>query len=167
MGVFLFYARTVNPTMFTAINKIASHQSKPTSLIKKEVERFLEYANKKSDATLRIRASNMILRCHSDGSCLSESDARSRAGGFIFLGDCPNDGVPNAPAYRLHQCYYINSSIFCNRNWIRSCIYSWTGSNKYYSHSCWLGYPQKETQITCDNQCAVGVANNILVLKRS
>ena len=30
-----------------------------------------------------------------------------------------------------------------------------------------LVYPQKENLITCDNQCAVGIANNILVLKRS
>ena len=55
---------------------IASRQSKPTSLIKKEVERFSQYANKWPDATMRIRASNMKLVCHSDGSYLSESEAR-------------------------------------------------------------------------------------------
>ena len=72
---FLFYSRAVDPTMLTAINKIASRQAKPTSLIKKEVERFLQYANKWPDATMRIRASNMKLVCHSDGSYLSESVA--------------------------------------------------------------------------------------------
>ena len=41
VGVFLFYARAVDPTMLTAINKIGSRQAKPTSLIKKEIERFL------------------------------------------------------------------------------------------------------------------------------
>ncbi|MEY3288073.1 MAG: hypothetical protein RLZZ419_315 [Pseudomonadota bacterium] len=46
---------------------------------------------------MRIRASNMKLVCHSDGSYLSESDARSRAGGVLFLGDCANDEAPNAP----------------------------------------------------------------------
>ena len=56
VGVFLFYARAVDPTMLTAINKIASRQAKPTSLIKKEVERFLQYANKWPDATMRIHA---------------------------------------------------------------------------------------------------------------
>ena len=87
VGVFLFYSRAVDPTMLTAINKIASRQAKPTSLIKKEVERFLQYANKWPNATMRIRASDMKLVCHSDGSYLSESDARSRAGGILFLGD--------------------------------------------------------------------------------
>ena len=43
--VFLFYSSAVDPTMLTAINKIASRQAKPTSLIKKEVESFLQYAN--------------------------------------------------------------------------------------------------------------------------
>ena len=46
VGVFLFYARAVDPTMLTAINKIASRQAKPTSLVKMEIERFLQYANK-------------------------------------------------------------------------------------------------------------------------
>ena len=38
VGVFLFYARAVDPTMLTAINKIASRQAKPTSLVKMEIE---------------------------------------------------------------------------------------------------------------------------------
>ena len=73
VGVFLFYSRAVDPTMLTAINKIASRQAKPTSLIKQEVEHFLQYANKWPNATMRVRASNMKLVCHSDGSYLSES----------------------------------------------------------------------------------------------
>ena len=51
VGVFLFYSRAVDPTMLTAINKIASRQAKPTSLIKKEVERFLQMQT--SGPTLR------------------------------------------------------------------------------------------------------------------
>ncbi len=38
-----------------------------TSLIKQELDRFLQYANKWPNATMRIRASNMKLLCHSDG----------------------------------------------------------------------------------------------------
>ena len=30
-----------------------------------------------------------------------------------------------------------------------------------------LGYPQSATQIICDNQCAVGIANNSFTQKRS
>ena len=75
VGVFLFYARAVDPTMLTAINKIGSRQAQPTSLIKADIERFFQYASKWPDATMKIRASNMKLVCHSDGSYLSESEA--------------------------------------------------------------------------------------------
>ena len=74
-----------------------AHSYQSTSRIKQEVERFLQYANKWPDATMRIRASNMKLVCHSDGSYLSESEARSRAGGILFLGDCGDNDAPNAP----------------------------------------------------------------------
>ena len=97
VGVFLFYSRAVDPTMLTAINKIAPRQAKPTSLIEQEVDRFLQYANKWPNATMRIRASNMKLVCHSDGSYLSDSNARSRAGGMLFFGDCKDNDAPNAP----------------------------------------------------------------------
>ena len=83
--------------MLTAINKIASRQAKPTSLIKQEDEHVLQYANKWHNATMRIRASDMKLVWHSNGSYLSESDARSRAGGILFLGDCGDNDAPNAP----------------------------------------------------------------------
>jgi hypothetical protein len=166
VGVFLFYARAVDPTMFTAINKIASHQSKPTSLIKREVERFLEYANKWPDATLRVRASNMILQCHSDGSYLSESEARSRAGGFIFLGDCPDDGVPNAPIAYISVIISTVVSSATETEYAAAFIVGQAAISIIHTLAD-LGYPQKETLITCDNQCAVGIANNILVLKRA
>jgi hypothetical protein len=39
------------------------------------------------DATIRYRASDMILHIHSDASYLSVSNARSRLGGLFFLGD--------------------------------------------------------------------------------
>ena len=96
VGVFL-YARAVYPTMFNAINKIASRQAKPTALVKMEIERFLQYANKWLDSTMRIHASNMKLVCHSDGSYLSKSKAQSREGGILFLGDCADSAAPNAP----------------------------------------------------------------------
>ena len=39
----------------------------------------------------------MKLVCHSDDSYLSKSEARSRAGGILFLGDCTDNEAPNAP----------------------------------------------------------------------
>jgi hypothetical protein len=38
------------------------------------------------EATLRYHASDMILNIHSDASYLSEREAKSRAGGFFYMG---------------------------------------------------------------------------------
>ena len=96
VGVFLFYARAVDPTMVTPLSKIASKQAKPTTLLLPDIERFLQYATKYPNAGQRIRASNMVLLTHSDASYHSESEARSRAGGHIYFGNNQNDTIPQA-----------------------------------------------------------------------
>jgi hypothetical protein len=166
VGVFLFYARAVDPTMLTAINKIASRQAKPTSLIKKEVERFLQYANKWPDATMRVRASNMKLVCHSDGSYLSESEARSRAGGIIFLGDCEDNEAPNAPVCFLSVIIKTVVTSATATEYAAAFIVA-QAAISIINTLTELGYPQSKTEIFCDNLCAVGLANNTFNLKRT
>ena len=166
VGVFLFYARAVDPTMLTAINKIASRQAKPTSLIKKEVERFLQYANKWPDATMRIHASNMKLVCHSDGSYLSESEARSRAGGILFLGDCADNEAPNAPICFLSVIIKTVVTSATATEYAAAFIVGQAAISIINTLTD-LGYPQNETEIFCDNLCAVGIANNTFNLKRT
>jgi hypothetical protein len=166
VGVFLFYARAVDPTMLTAINKIASRQAKPTSLIKKEVERFLQYANKWPDATMRVRASNMKLVCHSDGSYLSESEARSRAGGILFLGDCQDNEAPNAPICFLSVIIKTVVSSATATEYAAAFIVAQAAISIIQTLTD-LGYPQSQTEIFCDNLCAVGLANNTFNLKRT
>ena len=166
VGVFLFYARAVDPTMLTAINKISSRQSKPTSLIKQEVDRFFQYANAYPDATMRIRASNMKLVCHSDGSYLSESDARSRAGGILFLGDCADGEAPNAPVAFLSVIIKTVVSSATSTEYAAAFIVGQTAIPIIHTLAD-LGYPQTNTEIFCDNLCAVGVANNTFTMKRT
>jgi hypothetical protein len=166
VGVFLFYSRAVDPTMLTAINKIASRQAKPTSLIKLEVERFLQYANKWPNATMRIRASDMKLVCHSDGSYLSESDARSRAGGIIFLGDCDDNDAPNAPVCFLSVIIKTVVTSATATEYAAAFIVG-QAAISIINTLADLGYPQSQTEIFCDNLCAVGIANNSFNLKRT
>jgi hypothetical protein len=166
VGVFLFYSRAVDPTMLTAINKIASRQAKPTSLIKQEVERFLQYANKWPNATMRIRASDMKLVCHSDGSYLSESDARSRAGGILFLGDCGDNDAPNAPVCFLSVIIKTVVTSATATEYAAAFIVG-QAAISIINTLVDLGYPQSQTEIFCDNLCAVGIANNSFNLKRT
>ncbi len=166
VGVFLFYARAVDPTMLTAINKIASRQSKATSLIRKEVDRFLQYASKYPDATMRVHASNMKLVGHSDGSYLSESEARSRAGGILFLGDCDDNEAPNAPVCFLSVIIKTVVTSATATEYAAAFIVG-QAAISIINTLADLGYPQTQTEIFCDNLCAVGIANNTFNLKRT
>ena len=166
VGVFLFYARAVDPTMYTAINKIGSKQAKPTSLIKKEIERFFQYASKWPDATMRIRASNMKLVCHSDGSYLSESEARSRAGGILFLGDCADNAAPNAPICFISVIIPTVVASATEAEYAAAFLVGQAATSIIHTLTD-LGYPQSETEIFCDNVCAVGIAQNTLQIKRA
>jgi hypothetical protein len=60
----------------------------------KRVNQFLDYMWTHPDAIIWYRASDMILNVHSDASYLSAPRARSRAGGYFFLGSLPCDGDP-------------------------------------------------------------------------
>jgi hypothetical protein len=85
VGVFLYYARAVDYTMITTINKLASRQANPTEDLLSAIYHFLQYASSNRSAEVIYYPSTMQLITHSDASYLSESKARSRAGGFFFL----------------------------------------------------------------------------------
>jgi hypothetical protein len=74
---FLYYGRTVNSTMLTALSSIASAQAKPTEATMANVKHFLDYAATHQNAVLMYHASNMVLVIHSNASYLSEPKARS------------------------------------------------------------------------------------------
>ena len=62
-----------------------------------KVTQFLNYAATHPDAIVTYHASNMVLAGHSNASYLSESNARSRAGGHFFMSKNttkpPNNGA--------------------------------------------------------------------------
>jgi len=58
----------------------------------KQTRQLLYYLASQDDAVLTYNASEMTLGVHSDGSFLSEPNARSRAGGHFFLST--NASVP-------------------------------------------------------------------------
>ena len=166
VGVFLYYARAVDPLMLTAINKIGSRQSKATTLIRAEIDRFLQYATKWPNSVLCIKASNMKLHVHSDASYLSELDARSRAGAFLYLGDHEDGTVPNAPVSYLSV---IISSVVDSATAAEYAALFIAAQNATPIRTALgkLGYLQDVTEIICDNLCAVGIANNSFKQKRS
>jgi hypothetical protein len=89
-GTLLFYARAVNPTMLMTLSTIAAQQSKATLNTVKATNQLLDYCHTHPNATLKYRASDMILKIHSDASYNAEPKGRSRGGGHYYLGDTPS-----------------------------------------------------------------------------
>ena len=95
VGVFLYYARAVDPTMLPALNELGSQQANPTARTAQLIAQFLDYAATHQDAVIRYTPSDMILHVHSDASYLSVINSRSRAAGHFFLSSAFNPKTNN------------------------------------------------------------------------
>ena len=166
LGTFLYYARAVDSTMLVALSAIASEQAHPTAATLQKVKQFLDYAASQEEAVLTYHASDMVLAIHSDASYLSESKARSRAGGHFFMSndhaDPPNNGavlniaqiiraVMSSAAEAEIGAMYINA---------REAV----PTRKTLEE---LGHPQPKTPMQTDNTTALGVVNNNIQPRRT
>ena len=82
-GKFLYYGRVIDDTIMHAMNHIASSKKSKDTL--EATEYFLNYMASNPDGQLIYRESDMILQADSDAAYLVAEEARSRAGGFIYL----------------------------------------------------------------------------------
>lgn len=94
VGRFLYYVQALDMTILTSLNAIASEHVKPMERTTTRVHQLLDYMGTHPTAVIRFRASDMILNVHSDASYLSAGKARSRAGGYFFLGSLPKNKLP-------------------------------------------------------------------------
>ena len=144
----------IDCTMLVAINSIAVNKKYGMLDTMKAVEQLLDYAATHPDAEITFRRSDMILKIHTDASYLSEHGARSRVGGYFFLGDNnDNDSDINGPiAIECSILKNIVSSaaeselggVFTNAT--RACGLR-TALNE-------IGHPQPATPICTDNTTA-------------
>ena len=94
VGSFLYYTRATDLTILHALNSIAADSSKPTERTMESVQQLIDDIYLNPDAIIGFRRSDMILNVHSDASCQTASIGRSRAGGYFFLGNTPNNDHP-------------------------------------------------------------------------
>jgi hypothetical protein len=147
-----------------ALSAIAAQQSAPTEETLVRVNQFLDYMWTHPDAKIRYRTSDMILNVHSDASYLSAPKARSRAGGYFFLGSIPRDAKPIIINGAIHiTCTILKpvtalaaeaelGALFLNAQEakvIRLVLEE-------------LGHPQPPTPIHVDNTTTVGIVNNTI-----
>jgi hypothetical protein len=67
------------------LNDIATKENKATEKTPAATNQMLDYLSTHPDATIRYRASDMILNIHSDASYVSVSNAWIRLRGLFFL----------------------------------------------------------------------------------
>jgi Reverse transcriptase (RNA-dependent DNA polymerase) len=166
IGVLLYYARAVDSSMLVALGSLASAQSKATINTMKAANQLLDYAATHPDAKVRYHPSDMVLHVHSDASYLSETEARSRAGGISFLAG------PELTK-NINGAVHIHSSIM--KNVLSSATEAEVGALYHNAHdACTLrqalkdmGHPQPATPMQTDNACAHGILNDTVKQKRS
>jgi hypothetical protein len=76
VGTLLYYARSVDPSIPTAVHELGSVQSNPTKDMLK-MERLLQYVSSHQNYGIRYHASSMQLQIQSDASYLCRTKARS------------------------------------------------------------------------------------------
>jgi hypothetical protein len=147
-----------------ALSEISSQQVAPTENTMKCVNQFLDYMWTLPDAVIRYRASDMILNVHSDASFLSAPKARSRAGGYFFLGSLPCNGDP----IKLNGAIHISCTILklvatsAAEAKLGSLFLNSQEAKVFLLILAKLGHPQPPTPIHIANTTIAGIVNNTI-----
>jgi hypothetical protein len=165
-GTFLYYARAVDPTMLVTLSALASYQSKGMQQTADDAVKFLNYCATHPDAILQYKQSDMVLMVHSDASYLSESKARSRAGGFFYMGnnqkDAPHNGAILATTTIMKSVLSSAAEAEIGalfENCKKATILRTTLEE--------MGWPQAATPMQTDNSTACEIANDPIKQQRS
>ena len=174
VGSFLYYGRAVDPTILTALNEIGLSQSKPTVNTQLKIQQLMDYLHTYPSATLRYKASDMVLHIDSDAAYLVAPGAKSRIAGYYYLS---NNYQPTStsitPTPLLNAPVHVECKIL--RHVVSSSAEAETGG--LYANCLFaiqirhmlnaLGHPQPPTPIKTDNKTAAAFANNTLKQRRS
>ena len=153
--------------MLHALNDLATKVNSGTQETANALTHFLNYCASNPDAKIVYRASDMILYNHSDAAYLVASEARSRAGGFTYLGNKEGKSkILNAPISVLAK---IIKSVML------SAAEAEIGSLFMNAHEILplrvtleeLGHPQPATPMQTDNNTAAGIINRTFKQNRS
>ena len=144
--------------MLAALGSIATQQANPTELTLQKAKQLLDYAATHPDAIITYRASDMVLAGHSDASYLSESKARSRAGGHFFL--AADTTYPDNNGAVLTVAKIIKAVMSSAAETELGALYINCREAIPARHQLKeVGHPQPPTPIQTDNTTALGVIN--------
>lgn len=165
-GSLLYYARAVDPTMLTATNAVASSQATPTQLVREQAIRLLQYARAFPDNRVVFHKSKMHFIIQSDASYLSRSKARSVAGGIGYFGDANNPTAENGMVYAMSSIIDVVVASAGEAEYGSTFMNGQQGVHMRNIATA-LGHVQPATPLLCDNEFAIGLANDTMKQKRS
>jgi hypothetical protein len=164
MGTFLYYARCIDSTMLTALGSLATQQANPATNTKKLVHPFVDYAATHPDAIITYQASNTVLAGHSDTSYLSETNARSQAGGHFIMSN--NNALPSNNGAVLTIAQIIKAIMSSAAEVEIGALYINFREAIPACHTLeFLGHTQLPTPMQTDNTTALNVVNNNVMKK--
>ncbi len=151
-----------------ALSDIATQQAALTENTKKRVDQFLDYLWTHPDA-IRYRASDMILNVHSNASYLSAPRARSRTGGYFFLGSYTTDGDPIKLNGAIHITWAILKLVTksATEAELGALFLNAQEAKVLRLTLAKLSHPLPPTPIHIDNTTTVGIFNNTIKQQRS
>ncbi len=159
IGTFLYYVRCIDSTMLTALGYLATQQANPTTNTKKLVHQFLDYAATHPDAIITYQASIMVLAGHRDASYLSETNARSQAGGHFFMSN--NDALPPNNGAVLTIAQIIKAVMLSAAEAKISALYINCQEATPAHHTLeYLGHTQPPAPMQTNNTTALSIVNN-------
>ena len=100
VGMFLYYAQAIDNTMAHMMHHLGSQKRKVTQPLMQAVAHFLNYAASNLIAKNMVYKNDMSDKIDSDAVYLVCLDARSRAGGYHYLGNVDSN-LFNGPIYIL------------------------------------------------------------------
>ena len=165
IGTFRFYADSVDLTMLMPVSALSTDANNiERSELQRRKIQFLDYVATHPNAKIKYKASDMHLWAHTDASYLSESKARSRAGGYYFLSDKPKLPIQaNDPPPPLNGAISAKSKII---DAVMSSAQEAETSAGYYNAKEIiplrqaleeLGHPQGPTPLQFDNISATQI----------
>ena len=159
VGKFLYYARAIDNTMLHALNNIASSKSKGTQTTWEAVKYFLNYAASNPDAEIIFQASETIYKIDSDAAYLVCPEARSRTGGYHYLGNT-NDNLFNGP---IHVLTKIIENVTSSAAESKVASLFMNAQHAVYIRLTLedMGHPQPPTQLRTDNLTAQGILSGV------
>ena len=165
-GRLLYLGRAVDNTLLTPISAIASQQANPTEETLKQTKQLLDYVASQEEAVITYSASEMVLAVHSDAGYLSESNARSRAGGHFFLSS--DTDIPGNNGAILNIAHIIKHVMSSATEAELAALYIMAREAVYIRIILEeMGHKQPPTPMQTDNAMAEGVINKKVQPKRT